>query len=247
LVEADKFTVTCGGVDLGVVSEMPNLRSAISDHFLTRESEIAVTDGLFVGQPGGEKGAAAAWMLYESGDNLLRRSSTSDDIVESVLFHLASLEQVSTTELLPLRVKTIILPDGEVMLMQAAPVHSLAGRDRQLGRRGRTVLPSTLAIVDVTTAEVVLPTQSFDDSIPHGRFPIHSITIRETGLDGSAFASRILGLARSTIRMGGQSLDDLLAQIHRLAVSEDAGLLVLPQHEIEKTVQDLGHRERPRI
>ena len=141
---------------------------------------VDVSLGLLAGRPPGDSAIGEAmWTLYESGDIVLRRSRHECDIVTAACFHLQALEAAVTSPLLPLRLRTMLLPDGGALLAVPGPLHDLAGHDRRLARRGVIVLPTTVALIDPATCEVVLPVQSDDTAIPSGHHPIRSMMVWE--------------------------------------------------------------------
>ena len=222
-----------------VASETRALRPAVIEHLGLDLGNGVATEGLLLGRPAAEGGVGtAAWVLYESGDIVLRRSRDEADVVAAACVHLEFLRHAVASDSLPLRLRTMILPDGSAVLAAPGPIHELAGLDRRLAKRGVTVVPSTVAIVDAHPCEVVLPEQSIDMAVPSGRFPIRSILLRdqhEPSLDG---ADVLLALARLLIRDPSRALQPALDQMVELATHRVVSLA--DPEEIVRIVGDLG-------
>lgn len=204
-----------------------------------RVQNIHAPEGLLLGRPAADSGVGtASWVLYESGDIVLRRSRHEADVVSAAAFHLHYLQHAIGTSLLPLRVRTVLLANGSAVLVAPGPVHDVAGHDRRLGGRGVTMLPTTVAVVDVETCEVVLPPQSIDAAVPAGRRPISSLLLsdqHEPNLDG---ADLVLAIARTLIRDPDRDLQHSLDQI---AVLAEAGVASMAEgEEITRTIGALG-------
>lgn len=222
-----------------VASEASALRPAVAEHLLLEMGNDVAKEGLLLSRPAVDGGVGtAAWVLYESGDIVLRRSRDEADVIGAACLHLDLLRHAVTTDLLPLRLRTIVLPDGSATLAAPGAIHALAGLDRRLAKRGAIVVPSTAAIVDATTCEVVLPEQTIESAVPSGRFPIRSILLRdqhEPVLDG---ADVLLALARLLIRDPLRALQPALDHVVVLAAH---GVVSLAEpEEIVRIVGDLG-------
>ena len=202
-----------------------------------------VSLGLLAGRPPGDSAVGESlWTLYESGDIVLRRSRHERDIVTAACFHLRALEAAVTSPLLPLRLRTMLLPDGGALLAVPGPLYDLAGHDRRLARRGVIVLPTTVALIDPVTCEVVLPDQSDVTAIPPGRYPIRSILLRDAHEPDLGEANQLLAFARTVIRDPDRDLQRALDQIAQLA---EHGVAVLVEgDEIKRTVGALGASAR---
>ena len=186
----------------------------------------------------------SAWVLYESGDIILRRSRSEADVEASACFHLLVLQTALETDLLPLRLRTLLLADGSVVLVDPAPIYELAGHDRRLRGRGVTVLPTTLCVVDPIAGEVVLPSQPFDAGVPSGQFPVHSVLLREPVEATLPGATAMLALARSLLRSAGRDLSKALHQLDRFRGV--ATIELLPGEAIAERVRNLGIASRLR-
>ena len=231
--------MSLGELTVRVASETRALRPAVIEHLGLALGNDVAKEGLLLSRPAVDGGVgSAAWVLYESGDIVLRRSRDEADVIAAACVHLDLLRHAVATDLLPLRLRTIVLPDGSAVLAAPGPIHGLAGLDRRLAKRGAIVVPSTVAIVDATTCEVVLPEQSIEPAVPSGRFPIRSILLRdqhEPVLDG---ADVLLALARLLIRDPLRALQPALDYMVVLA-AQGVVSLAAPE-EIIRIVGDLG-------
>ena len=225
------------------MSESVVLRDAVAVIAAISLGDTDAPLGLLAGRPFGDSAVGEAmWTLYESGDIVLRRSRHEGDIVTAASFHLRALEAAVTSPLLPLRLRTMLLPDRSAVLAVPGPLHDLAGHDRRLARRGVIVLPTTVALIDPATCEVVLPDQSDDTAIPSGRHPVRSILLRDAHEPDVGEANLLLVLARTLIRDPDRDLQRALDQTAQLA---DHGVAVLVEgDEIKRTVGALGASAR---
>ena len=181
-----------------------------------------------------------SWVLYESGSVVLRRSRVEADVIKAAGYHLATLAAASTSSLLALRVRTVVLPDGDVWLFDANVLWELAGLDRRLGARGFTVLPTTSALVDPESGEVVLPECGPGMSVPKGRLRIARLILRniqESGIEG---AERMLALARSVLRTSETDLQLTLGQLGLMTQPQRGLVELLPSDAIESQISHLG-------
>lgn len=239
-MEAEKFSVRVGPLQFEIITHDPRLRAAVEPFYPVEPARPLFQEGLFIAQPSeATQVGQPAWVLYESGDIVLRRSRSVRDIADAVLFHLATVEAALTSALLPLRVRSILLPDGSALLVTAAALHDLAGHDRRLRHRGCLVLPTTLALVDSTRAELVLPTQPFDPTIPSGRVPIRQILVRDTGGAPMPGATTTMAIARAVVRDSGQDLVSIAHQVVELARLEHGIVHSVVDDEIKDVVKNL--------
>lgn len=193
--------------------------------------------GLLLGRPG-SSGALGrpSWVLYESGDIVLRRSPKEEDVIAATCHHLVSLQHAVTSSLLPLRLRGVLLADGGAVLAEAAPLHDLAGHDRRLATRGCLVLPTTVCVVDPVSMELVLPEGGVEQHVPSGRVAIRTIVLREPGSPDLAGAAKHLAVARNVLRHGDQDLQSTLEQIDLLV--RGAGPIELAAHNDVSDVVD---------
>ena len=137
-----------------------------------------------------------------------------------------------------------MLPNGKVWLTDPFVQGELAGMDRRMLRAGITVLPTTVASIDVETAEIVLPDHGFDEAIPTGRLAIDRMLFRsipEMALEGA----KELRLARLVVRHLGTDLDETLKHIEQLvAVLGDRLELVDEREAIEDEIGQISRRPR---
>ena len=196
---------------------------------------------MFLGRPNSETSVGnAAWVLFESGDIVLRRSRHEAEVEQAACFHLRALEAAVTSALLPLRLRTVVLPDGDVVLAEPGPLHDLAGHDRRLARRGCVVLPTTVVLIDPDEGQLLLPEQVIDASIPTGRRRIRSILLRNGEDDVLPAAASRLAVARTVVRDPNRDLDTTLRQIDTLARHHGERIeLVTPEAMIQR-VHGLG-------
>lgn len=216
--------MTVGSVIQRVLSEAPSVRTVLAERFGDQAEHPMATLGLIVARPASEgRVGEAAWVLYESGDIVLRRSRAIADIEQALVAHLLLLEHATTGSWLALRQRTLLLSDGSAVLADPGGLHELAGLDRRFATRGVTVLPSTIASVDIATCEVVLPPGVGDLGIAPGRRPIRAIWPRALPPGSGDLAADELALARTLVRYDGLDLEtalqDVLALFDRCAVT----------------------------
>ena len=224
-----------------IVTEDDRLRVRIADDLGWATSDAPASEGLLLGRPhAGSAVGDAAWVLYESGDIVLRRSRHHADAEQAACFHLLALEAAVMGGLLPLRLRTIVLPDGGALLVEAAPIHNLAGHDRRLAGRGYLVLPTTIAAVDPASGSVVLPQQRVDASVPSGARRIERILLRDGDERAPDGAAQILAIARNLVRTPDTDLDVTLAHIDRLTRSHGTLIELLPGEAIAEQIHALG-------
>lgn len=223
LATTDRIVVEIGGSCVSVASQTAQLRTLLSDSDDEHDDPRMAPLALLLGRPGADDrplpSATPAWVLYESGDVVLRRSTDEVAVCHSAVFHLAALRHALTGTLLPLRMRTLILASGEAVLVEPALLMTLAGHDRRLARQEVTVLPTTAAAVEAATGTLVLPDQTIDPAVPTGHLPIARIVVPDWLLAHSPLATAMLWLARSVIRMAETDLDAALADVARLVAS----------------------------
>lgn len=170
--------------------------------------------GLLVGRPGSvELTTTPTWILYESGDVVLRRSRSEEDVVAAALFHLTCLEAATESTFLPLRLRPLVLTNGRVILVDPGAMHDVAGHDRWFARHIGDVLPTTVALVDPSSWELVLPAQDFDATASSGRRPIDRILIRRPPATSLVAAQPFLALSSTVLRHVGRDLQSTLEQV----------------------------------
>lgn len=195
-------------------------------------------EGLLLGRPGaGSSGDKAAWMLYESGDVVLRRSRHERDVVEAAAFHLLALRAAVDSPLLPLRLRPVILPDGDALLVDPRALYDVAGHDRWFASRGCDVLPTTIALVDPASGELLLPEQDVDHRIPRGRRRIDQILLREPEEAPLEDAAAILAMSATVLRDPQRDLRVTLDQIDRMAPPNGGLIELLPRAAITNAVR----------
>lgn len=170
-------------------------------------------DGLILCRPGAHKSPdTAAWMVYESGDILLRRTRVEREAVEAALYHLLSLRAAIASPLLAVRLRPILLPSGEVELVEPAQIYQIPGLDRRLADRGVHILPTTVTLVDPRSAEVILPVHGLAIDAPAGRRSISKILLQDRGADDLPAAAKLLTLTRHVLRHQQLDLQSALDQ-----------------------------------
>ena len=216
----------------------------LADHQGLRVGTGLAPEGLLLGRPGSDGGVGnASWIVYESGSVVLRRSRFESDALQSACFHLASLNAAIHSTLLPLRLRTILLPDGTALLTEPAVLHDLAGHDRQLASRGYVVLPTTVALIDSDTAEFVLPAHHADAVAEGGRRRISSVVLldkRGPSITGSA---TLLALLRSVLRHPGLDLGKTLRQVDQLTGRLTGCIELTDSESITQIVRHLGREK----
>jgi hypothetical protein len=233
--------VTAGSLSIGVTSELAALRYVVEAWLELTPMPLDGREALFVGRPAAATSVGtAAWVLYESGDIVLRRSRDENDVVLAACYHVHSLRMAIESDLLAVRLRPIVLPNDTVLLVPPAVVHDLAGHDRRLLAKGGLVLPTTIALIDPESAVVVLPEHDLDTPIPGGRRAIAAVLLtdrNETQLQGAA---EILGLCRAAVRAPDRDLQATLDQILRLARTELGLVTMLDNAAIMECVNRLG-------
>ena len=149
------------------------------------------------------------------------------------------VREAFTSPHLALRLRPILIGDS-VVLFPPGATHDLAGFDRRLARRDVTVLPTTIAIVDPATAELVLPGQALESAVPAGRLPLTRIHLYHShAADPLPAAAAFLELVRSAVWHSGSDRGRLLAEIARLLDSH-SDLIALGGHaELAQRAHDL--------
>lgn len=235
--------MTLGGLTLRVASESAAARAALDDGRWSI-GDLESREGLLLGQPAAAEGTvgAAAWVLYESGDIVLRRSRDETDTIVAMQYHLASVEHAATSAYQAMRLRAVVLADGAVVLVAPAAMADLAGHDRRLGRKGATVLPTVMASIDASRGTVHLPEQPFDAAVPSGEFPVRTILLRATPEPSLGRASTALALARAVLRT---PTFDVQATSNRLAALTELDVVqLLADDEIKQRVDELAESSR---
>jgi hypothetical protein len=239
-VEADKFSVHLANGRLRVVSESLDLRTYLDEVIGLEIRGTLAGEALLLGRPAVDGAVGTpAWVLYESNSVVLRRSLREDDVFQAAAYHLLAADAAMGSDRLALLVRTVVLPSGGVWLFDPFVLSELAGLDRRMLRAGCTVLPTTIASIDVATGEVVLPDHPFGDQLPAGRRPIERMLMR-TWPDEAIEGVEALRLARVVIRHRKTDLDLVLRQILELVGADATPLELLPAQSIEETVGALA-------
>lgn len=240
-MEADKFTVNLGTIRLRVISESVAMRSRLEPESGWSLDDSYSNEGLLIGQPSTQEAfGTSAWVLYESGSIVLRRSKEESAVLDSAVYHLGALRAAVNSELLAVSARTFLLPDGGVWLVDPNPIYELAGFDRRLARRGVTLLPTTIALIDATQGEVLLPEHELGGSVPSGRLPISRMLFRPLLVRPLELGEAYLTLARAVIRQAKMDLGHTLDQVEQLA-HPDRGLLeIIDRESIAHQVDQLG-------
>lgn len=240
-MEADKFTVDLGTIRLRVISETAAMRPRLKPDSGWNLNDSYSNEGLLIGQPSTQEAfGTPAWILYESGSIVLRRSRDEAAVLDSAVYHLRALRAAVNSNLLAVSARTFLLPNGSIWLVDPNPIYQLAGFDRRLARRGVTLLPTTIALIDATTGEVVLPEHELDGSVPVGRFSISRMLFRPLLLRPLEPAEPFLTLARAVIRQAEMDLGHSLDQVEQLA-DPDRGLMeIIDRESIVHQVDQLG-------
>ena len=133
-----------------------------------------------------------------------------------------------------------ILIHDSVVLFPPGATHDLAGFDRRLARRDVTVLPTTIAIVDPATAELVLPEQAFEPAVPAGRLPLARIHLYQSpAADALPTAAAFLELVRSAVWHAGSDRWRVLDEIARLLDSHPDLIALGGYTELAQQARDL--------
>lgn len=243
LVEADTFSITVGATTLRISSESAVLRARVHADLGLEPGDAPGPDGLLVGRPhaDGDVGRAQ-WVVYESGDIVLRRSRHEADAVQAACYHLHALQAALASGLLALRVRTILLPDGTALLADADALHDLAGHDRRLAGRRCLVLPTTIAVVDPASAHVVLRAQTIDPSIPSGTYPISRVLLLGSGEHPITDIDALLAITRPVLRTADADLDLALGHIGQFISAHTNLVEMLPHTDIVQRVKASGGR-----
>ena len=236
--------MSLGALELRVVSETKALRELVENRLGWATGTAEAREGLLLARPA-EAGSLGkpSWLLYESGSVVLRRTPKETDAALAACFHLIALEAATTTPWLALRLRTVLLPSGDAVLTDAQALYDLAGHDRRLAARGCMVLPTTVALVDPDTMELVLPDQDLDEKVPSGRRPITQVVLRQRDESPLAEADPMLALAAAVLRDPHQDLQATLEQIARLAEAEPGVVRLAQAEAIVGLPDELG---RPR-
>jgi hypothetical protein len=238
LVEADKFTVKLTHTRVRIASETAELGVYLGDCGYATNRALATT-GLLLGQPAqdGDVGRPM-WVLYESNSVVLRRSTRPIDTFAAADYHLRSLEHASVAEhRLPMLARILVMPSGAVWLLDPFANSTLPGMDRALARRGITVLPTTVASIDVERGTVVLP-QDDSKELPDGELSIERLMYRDIPpmeIDGEAH----LRFARSVVRTASTELRRTIEQIGRLVDSKKPRPELMSIAQLENEVDRL--------
>lgn len=236
------MSMAFGPVGLRAVSESRALRPLLADRLGWELGMRPYRFGLLLGRPAAEAAVGKGfWVLYESGSVVLRRTTSEEDAVLAAAFHLVAVRTAVASPLLPLRLKTVLLPSGGALLAGADAVYSVPGHDRALARRGCTVLPTSVALIDPSTLEVVLPDQDLDPVVPVGRRPIERIALPTSGDRPVDAVSVVLALARAVLRDPDRDLQRVLEQLALLTESNPALVELMSTVEIGALVSQPGN------
>ena len=236
--------MSLGALTFRVVSEAMSLRAAVEARLGPTVDRVYAREGLLIGRPGlGEAGEKAAWMAYESGEIVLRRSRREQDVVEAAVFHLIALRSAVESPLLPLRLRTVMLDSGSAVLVDPRAIYDVAGHDRWYAAHGCDVLPTTIALVDPATVELILPEQDVDDRVPTGRHRIEEFILRRGEESPLGGADVLLALAAVVVRDRERDLQPILEQIDRLVTDHGDRVRLLPRGEITDAVKQYAHRQ----
>lgn len=235
------MSMAFGSVGLRAVSESRALRPLLAERLGWELGSRPYRFGLLLGRPAAEAAVGKGfWVVYESGSLVLRRTTSEEDAARAAAFHLLSVRTAIDAPFLPLRVKTVLLPSGGALLTGADAVYSVPGHDRALARRGCTVLPTSVVLVDPSTAEIVLSDQDLDPAVPGGRRPIERIALPTSGDRPVDDVSVMLALARSVLRDPDRDLQRVLEQLALLTESNPALVELMPSVEISALVNQPG-------
>lgn len=239
-MQADTFSLDLGSVRLRVASEAPELRARVAEVLAVEPGERPWRDGLLVARPAADGAVGTGlWVVYESGSIVLRRTRNVDEAVSAACYHLAALAAAAESTYLPVRLRTVLLPSGDALLVEPEAVSEVAGHDRRLSAKGALMLPTTVAVIDPTTRELVLCEQTADPSIPSGRRPLAEILVPSRGEDSLEAARPLLALTRTALRDGTRDLQSVLDQLDLLV--QHRGLVRLVERdEIAAHVTGLG-------
>jgi hypothetical protein len=239
------ISVEQGGLRFSVASDSAALRVTIEEQFGwstgQRESDV----GLIISAPAtssetSSNGARPMWLVYESGSIVLRRHPDESGAVDAALFHLWTLSEAVGTDLLPTRLRPIILADGSALLLEPRVAVELAGIDRRLLSKGITVLPTTIAIVDPKTASVELAKQDFQPEVPAGSFPISRIILASRPGEPDAPISSLLNLTRGALRIPDQDVEQMLGHFGHLYDAIADRIELLPLARAKDEIATLG-------
>jgi hypothetical protein len=236
------MTIRFGSTAIGVVSESSLLRASITEQSLGVVDDSASREGLLLGRPGSGEMGEPLWVLYESGDIVLRRTSDEAAAVQAAVYHLRALDNAARSSDPTLRLRTILTPDGEAVLVYPAAIHELSGYDRRLKSRGYTVLPTTIATINLRQRTVQVPSTGADPDKDLMSAPIREIMLGQRDDSPMTDAGAILATIRSVLRRPGDDLEQLLD--HALQVGEWSDIIKVESFEkIREDVRALGRSE----
>lgn len=241
--EAEFFSVSVEGIALGIVTESRLLRPLLSQQGHSPQPLVVPESaGLLLGRPSlHSANSRPSWVLYESGQIVLARSQDEHWVIQAAGAHLSVLSDAIGSDLLALRLRTVVLPSGEVLLADPPSIYQTAGYDRRLRARGCLVLPTTIVAVDHRTGHVVLPELApGGGGLPSGRLRIKQILLRDQPAYSIASANGVLALSNAVVRHASLDMRATLGQLASLDAVMGPQLQVLETSEIQQLVKFSG-------
>lgn len=236
------MTIHFGSMPLGLVSSLPAFRVAAEKRFGAVIDGAYARTGLLLGQSTETRVGNSLWAVYESGDIALHRGRDEDLAIDAALSQLQAVHDAVQSTDPSFRLRTILTPDGDAILVQPAMIHKLAGGDRALRSRGYDLLPSTIATIRLTERRVNIPSSGQDGEPRIESAPIREIILSDRD-DAGKDALLLLAVMRAVFRPPGtdfgRSFDDALI------VSGWTDIVSLQTTEqTEHYVRSLGRKQR---
>lgn len=236
------MTVHFGSTSIGVVSESSAVRGAIVRRLGEIVDDRYAREGILLGRPSSRASGRPLWVLYESGDIVLRRTPDENAAIDAALFHLQALSDATRSTHPTLRLRTILTPDGEALLVDPPAIHELPGYDRRLTARGYIVLPTTIATVNLRDRTVLLPGNSVGRGDQSSSARIRKIVLRQRDDSATPQVVALLGVVRSVLRRSGDDLEQLLDDALEIGSWSDI-LRVSHSEQIRQEIAALGRQE----
>ena len=234
--------MTIAGRAMGVVSELPELRPALERAFGDRCGPGLGREVLLVGRPG-DRPESAAWMLYESGDILLRRSRSDSDIAAATGYHLLALEgaiRLPIWRCASARSSSTAGPSSRNRPCSTiSPVMTGGWRSAGAWCCRRPLPPSIHSRWRWCWS--IRPSRT-GSRVGGCRSRRSCFAIRDAGLDAAA---RHLALARTVLRHEVLPLDKAIGQVDELVARHRERIQLAAAEDIVATVRQLGRRAAP--
>lgn len=228
-----------------MISELQGSRDAVARAgYETSDEYNILGGGLLLGRPGSADShvANATWVLYESGQVVLRRSPRSEDAMAAALHHLASVRSATTESDVTLRLRTILTPAGGALLVDPDVIADTAGFDRRLLSRGYVVLPTTIARVNTKGELLPTPTPGEQPGASAGNVPIERVMLADDTTNVIGDAKTLMAMAAVAVRFRETSLSILLPAIGDAVTTLDSRISILRHQDLRAEIHSLGRR-----